>query len=254
MEKFSFQLFSSRNYPPLEDVFSKLKANGYAYAEGFGGVYGDADEAAAKDLKAKLDAAGLAMPTGHFSIEALENDPAKVIAFAKTVGMEIIVCPYLMPDQRPTDAAGWKAFGARLQKAAAPYKAAGFGFGWHNHDFEFHALPDGSIPMDLIFEGGPDLGWEADIAWIVRGGADPFAWIEKYKDRVLCIHVKDIAPAGENADEGGWADVGHGTVSWAKLMPFLRETTRARYYIAEHDNPNDLDRMISRSIASFKTY
>ena len=254
MEKFSFQLFSSRNYPPLEDVFSKLKASGYAYAEGFGGVYGDADEAAGKALKAQLDAAGLAMPTGHFSIEALEADPAKVIAFARAVGMEILVCPYLMPDQRPTHTAGWKAFGARLQKAAAPYKAAGFGFGWHNHDFEFFTLPDGSIPMDLIFEGGPDLGWEVDIAWIIRGGADPFAWIEKYKDRVLSVHVKDLAPAGENADEGGWADVGHGVVPWAKLMPFLRETTKARYFIAEHDNPNDLDRMISRSIASFKTY
>ena len=40
------------------------------------------------------------------------------------------------------DAAGWKAFGERLQKAGAPYKAAGYGFGWHNHDFEFKALAE----------------------------------------------------------------------------------------------------------------
>jgi sugar phosphate isomerase/epimerase len=252
MEKFSFQLFSSRNFPPLGDVFTLLAKSGYAYVEGFGGVYGDADEAAGKALKAQLDSAGLAMPTGHFSIDALEQDPAKVIAFAKIVGMEIIICPFLMPDQRPTDVAGWKAFGARLQKAGEPIKAAGFGFGWHNHDFEFATLEDGSVVIDRIFEGGPDLGWEADVAWIVRGKADPMEWIEKYKDRIIAVHVKDLAPAGENVDEGGWADVGHGTIGWANVMPAIRAKTKARYFIAEHDNPNNLERMVTRSIASFK--
>lgn len=254
MEKFGFQLYSARNFPPLSDVYTLLNESGYADVEGFGPVYGDMDEAAGKALKAELDAAGLAMPTAHFSIDALEADPEKVIAFAKAVGIEFVICPYLLPDQRPSDVAGWKAFGARLQKASAPYKAAGFAFGWHNHDFEFAALDDGSVPLDHIFEGGPDLSWEADIAWIVRGKADPFAAIEKYKDRVLAVHVKDIASAGENADEDGWADVGHGTVPWEKLMVFIRENTKARYFVAEHDNPNDLKRMATRSIASFKTY
>lgn len=254
MEKFSFQLYSSRNYPPLDDVLKLLAANGYSYVEGFGGVYGDADEAAGKALRAELDAAGLSMPTGHFSIDALEQDPAKVMAFARAVGIEIIICPYLMPDQRPTSVEGWTDFGRRLQKAGAPYRAAGFGYAWHNHDFEFAHLEDGSVVLDRIFDAAPDLGWEADIAWIVRGKADPFAWIEKYKDRVSVVHVKDIAPVGEAEEEGGWADVGHGTVPWGKLLPFLRDHTKARYYVAEHDNPNDLKRMASRSIAAFKTY
>lgn len=254
MEKLSFQLFSARNFPPLGDVFKLLTDSGYAYVEGFGGVYGDTDEVAGKALRAELDAAGLAMPTGHFSIDALEENPAKVIAFAKAVGIKVIICPFLMPDRRPSDAEGWKDFGQRLQKASLPYKAAGFQFGWHNHDFEFAALEDGSIVLDRIFEGAPDILWEADIAWIVRGKADPFAWVEKYKDRIVAAHVKDLAPQGENADEGGWADVGHGIVPWTKLMPFIRENTKAAYFVAEHDNPNNLERMATRSIASFKTY
>ncbi len=57
---------------------------------------------------------------------------------------------------------------------------------------------DGSIPQDRIFEGGPGLEWEMDVAWVIRGGADPLAWIETYKDRITAAHVKDIAPAGEN--------------------------------------------------------
>lgn len=254
MEKFIFQLYSARNYPPLADTLKLLADSGYSSVEGFGGVYGEADEAAGKALKAQLDANGLSMPTGHFSIDALEQTPDKVIAFAKALGVEIVICPFLMPDQRPNSVEGWSDFGRRLQKAGGPIRAAGFGYAWHNHDFEFAHLEDGSVVLDRIFESAPDLDWEADIAWIVRGKADPFAWIEKYKDRIVAVHVKDIAPAGEATDEGGWADVGHGTLPWAKLMPFLREHTKASHYIAEHDNPNDLKRMVTRSIASFQSY
>jgi sugar phosphate isomerase/epimerase len=159
----------------------------------------------------------------------------------------------LMPDQRPTDASGWFAFGQRLQAAGKPLRDAGLVFGWHNHDFEFAALPDGSTPQEQIFAGGPELDWEADIAWVIRGGADPFAWIESYGKRISAVHVKDIAPAGENTDEDGWADVGHGTVDWKGLIAALK-STRVKHFVVEHDNPKDIDRLITRSIASFNTY
>ncbi len=65
--------------------------------------------------------------------------------------------------------------------------------------------------------------------------------------------MKDIAPAGENTDEDGWADVGHGTVDWKGLVAALK-STRVKHFVVEHDNPKDIDRLITRSIASFKTY
>ena len=233
MTDFSFQLYSARNYPHYSDVYALLADAGYKQVEGFAGVYGDLDQAGLDALKAELDARGLSMPTGHFSIELLENDPQRALAIARTLGMRSVYCPWLAPEERPTDAAGWHALGARLEKAGKPIREAGFDFGWHNHDFEFFPLEDGSMPLDQIFAGGPSLSWEADIAWVVRG--------------------KDIAPAGENTDEDGWADVGHGTVPWDKLLPALRNTP-ARHFIVEHDNPNDLGRLVRHSIASLKTY
>ena len=107
--------------------------------------------------------------------------------------------------------------------------------------------------MEQILSGGPDLSWEADIAWVIRGNADPFPWIEKYGKRITAVHVKDIAPAGENTDEDGWSDVGHGTVAWGKLVAALKGTA-VRHYVVEHDNPKDLARLVSRSIASFNSY
>ncbi len=248
---FSYQLYSSRNFPPLTDTLKMLADLGYEGVEGYGALY--ADDVQVADLIANLDQSGLEMPTGHFGLVQLETDPAKVLSIATALGIKRIYCPYILPADRPSVAAGWRAFGARLQAAGAPFRDAGLGFGWHNHDFELVALPDGNVPLDLIFEGGPDLEWEIDVAWVVRGGADPVAWIMKYAERVTAAHVKDIAPEGENAAEDGWADVGHGTVDWKGLMAALR-TTPCTHFIMEHDNPSDPARFATRAITAAKGF
>jgi sugar phosphate isomerase/epimerase len=245
---FSYQLYSSRNFPPADKTLEMLKRNGYAQVEGYGGVYADA-----KATRAALDANGLTMPSGHFSIDLLEQEPQKVLDIAGTLGMKAIYCPHLAVDLRPTDAAGWSAFGERLEAAYATYSKAGYIFGWHNHDFEFKALPDGSIPQKLIFVAAPSISWEADIAWIIRGGGDPFQWVESYGSRISAVHVKDIAAPGQNTNEDGWADVGYGTVHWKALTSTLRDTP-AQYFIMEHDNPSDDERFARRSIGTLKAF
>ncbi|SMC82776.1 sugar phosphate isomerase/epimerase [Rhizobium sp. RU36D] len=253
MTKLGFQLYSARNFQPFSDIFPRLAKAGYTEVEGYGALYAAVDEAGLKSLKEEFAANGLSMATGHFGLDMLEKEQGKVLEISRTLGLDGIYCPYLMPDQRPNDAKGWFAFGQRLQEAGKPYVDAGFDFGWHNHDFEFKALEDGSTPQEQIFAGGPELSWEADIAWVIRGGADPFAWIESYGKKIKAVHVKDIAPAGENADEDGWADVGHGTVDWKGLVAALKPYG-VKHYVVEHDNPKDIDRLITRSIASFNSY
>ncbi|OLP43461.1 sugar phosphate isomerase/epimerase family protein [Rhizobium oryziradicis] len=253
MTKLGFQMYSARNFQPYSSILEKLGAAGYSHVEGFGGMYGDLDAAGLKALRADMDKNGLTMPTGHFGIDMLENDTGRVFEITDSLGIKAIYCPYLLPDQRPSDAADWFAFGQRLEAAGKPFVEAGLTFGWHNHDFEFATLSDGSTPQEQIFAGGPGLKWEADLAWVVRGGADPFAWIESYGKRITAVHVKDIAPAGENTNEDGWADVGHGTVDWKGLVGTLGKFN-VDHYVVEHDNPSDIDRLITRSIASFKSY
>jgi sugar phosphate isomerase/epimerase len=168
---------------------------------------------------------------------------------ARDFGSTHIVCPYLDVDERPTDAPGWTALGAELSGHAQRWRDAGFEFAWHNHDFEFHALPDGAVPMQLLLEQAPELQWEVDAAWIVRGGAEPQHWIRDYASRISAVHLKDIAPEGECQDEDGWADFGHGVVPWETLMPLLSQTS-AHIHAVEHDNPSDLRRFATRAIAA----
>ncbi len=246
---FSYQLYSSRNFPPLADTLRMLKTAGYAGVEGFAAMYPDED--AAQGVAAAVKDAGLVMPTGHFDLAALEDNPDGVIRMARMLGINTIICPWLSPDDRPIDATGWQALGRRLEVAARPFLAAGFKFGWHNHDFEFHALPGGQLPQDLIFAAAPSVGWEIDVAWVIKGGADPLAYIARYGSRILTAHIKDIAPKGAKADEDGWADVGTGVVDWPACYAALRATPCA-HFIMEHDNPSDHARFAANSIATAK--
>ncbi len=243
-KRLSFQLYSARNNPSLADTIKTVADAGYKEVEGYGGLYADAS-----GLKALLDQHGLTMPTGHFGIDQLEGDKKGTLKVLKTLGIRHIYCPHIAAESRPKDSAGWKAFGKRLGKIATFYRGEGYSFGWHNHDFEFVALPDGKTPHQMIFKGAPLLDWEMDVAWVIRGGADPIKLIKKYAGNITAAHIKDIASKGKNADEDGWADVGHGTVDYKPIMAALKKT-RIRHYVLEHDKPSDAKRFAERSFAA----
>lgn len=247
MTEFSFQLYSARNFPPLTEVFALLSRQGYSQVEGFGGVYGDPTA-----VRADLDANGLSMPTGHFGLDQL-RDKAGTLAIAKALGVKTIICPFVSQERWKQSDAEWVSLARELGEFAKSYREEGFGFAWHNHHFEFWPLESGRPPMDIILQEAPEVDWEIDVAWVVRGDDDPKRWIEAHADRIIAVHLKDIAPKGEAEDEDGWADLGHGTVPWKDLFSTIKDRTNAEYFVMEHDNPSDLERFASRSIATAKT-
>ncbi|GGD95536.1 xylose isomerase [Aureimonas endophytica] len=247
-ETISMQLYSGRNFPPLDAQLALLARIGYRDVETFRGLYDDVE-----GLKRGLDAHGLTVKSAHYSVDFLESDFARALSIARTLGNEIMVLPYLTPEERPTDGAGWRAFGNRVAGIAKRVAGEGLRCAWHNHDFEMRPLADGSRPIEHILESDMSLEWEADLAWIVRGGEDPATWLTRYKGRLSALHVKDIAPAGEKADEDGWADVGAGTLGWDRLWRLGREAG-ATLMIAEHDNPADFERFATASYAAMRAY
>jgi len=238
----AFHLYSARNFPPVLDMLPKLKALGYSQVEGYGGLY-----AASPDFAQRLADNGLTMPTGHFGLDMLQ-DVDGTLKIVENLGTKVLFCPAVPLSERGQDADGWKRLAETLARLGETYNKAGYGFGWHNHNFEFVPTTSGEMPMELILENAPGIVWECDVAWVAKGNADPVGWIERYKSRLVAIHVKDIARVGTCLDEDGWADVGHGTMDWSAILKFVTENTDCAYFVAEHDNPNDVDRFARRSI------
>jgi len=247
--KYSFQLYSARNFTPWDQVFKSIADLGYSQVEGFGAVYENPTE-----TRASLNAHNLSMPSCHFSLDDLENDLATVLETANTLGCEYIYCPYLDESMRPSNNNGWESIGKRLNELGRRITDTGKRFGWHNHDFEFLPCSDGSVPMRSILTSAPDIDWEMDVAWVARAATDPAPWITEFGSRISAVHVKDIAEQGTCEDEGGWADVGFGTLNWQTLLTQIKKETNAQLFIAEHDNPSDHERFARQSIESMKNF
>ena len=116
-----FQLYSARNYP-FADVLKTVAALGYTQVEGYGALYTDP-----ADLKRQFDANGLTMPTAHISLADLE-DTGKTLKLAETLGIKVVVCPWLAPELRPTTADGWKSSSGRSNPGI--YKLNGDALEW----------------------------------------------------------------------------------------------------------------------------
>jgi sugar phosphate isomerase/epimerase len=247
MTEFTYQLYTSRKFPPLADTLAMLARAGYVSVEGYGALY--ADDALVADLVRNLEGSGLTMPSGHFSLDMIETQAARVLDTAAALGIRSILVPHIAADRRPDTGAGWEALGRRVAEAGKPIRDAGLRFGWHNHDFEFIPTDDGALPQAAIFAGAPDLEWEADLAWVARGGGDAMKAVADFRDRITAVHLKDIAPAGQATGEDGWADLGAGTVDWAGLIGAL-EGAPVRLWVVEHDNPSDDRRFAEASLAA----
>ncbi|MET4632272.1 sugar phosphate isomerase/epimerase family protein [Kaistia defluvii] len=243
--KISFQLYSARNFPPLETVLEGLAKIGYDAVEPYYPLYGED----AAGYRAKVDAVGLVTPTFHAPLDGVVGETSRFIDIAKTIGAETIVIPYLVAEQRPTDIDGWKKLHESFAGAAEKAKAAGLGLGYHNHDFEYATLADGSRPIDHLIGNG--VSSELDLGWVARAGQDVAAEIDKLADETIAFHIKDLAPAGTTVDDG-WTNVGDGVVDWKALWPHIEKAKKARILVAEHDNPSDWKLFAERSYAAIK--
>lgn len=231
----SIQLYTLRSLGDLGRVLDTVAEAGFRHVEAVGSHLDDAAK-----VRAELDARGLNVSSSHVSLAALRERPDAVAEACRTLGFTQLFMPAVPPEQRDMAADGWQALGRELGGMAERFRAQGIRLGYHNHHWELTPKEGGKNALELLFEAAGDapLAWQADVAWLVRGGADPKQWLERYRDRVASAHVKDIAPAGRNEDQDGWADVGAGVLDWGDLWRACR-AAGAEWMVVEHDKPAD---------------
>ncbi len=196
-------------------MLDTVQQAGYGHVETIGSHLDDAE-----NVREKLDARGLKVSSSHVSLATLRERPHQVAQACHTLGFDQLFMPAVPSEERegdtPPTGAPWAA---ELGEIAQRMREHGIAFGYHNHHWELAPKEGAKTALELIFEGAADspLAWQIDVAWLVRGGADPKEWMHRYRDRIFSAHVKDIAPQGQNEDQDGWTDVGAGILDWRDL-------------------------------------
>ncbi|MDE0474176.1 MAG: sugar phosphate isomerase/epimerase [Gammaproteobacteria bacterium] len=210
-----------------DGTLAAIAAIGYEEVE-LAGLYG----MSAREMKARLDAVGLAATSSHHSVEEVRGSWEAILDAAVAFGQSLVVVPALPVAER--DGEALRRVADDFNRAGEAARAAGLRFGYHNHDWEMHPDVDGVRPIDLLLDRtDPELvDWQMDIFWVVHAGADPMAELDARAGRVTSLHVKDRTAAGE------MADVGAGVIDFRPVLARAGELGLLHQYV-EHDQPRD---------------
>jgi sugar phosphate isomerase/epimerase len=228
----AIQLYTVRE-PARADFAGTLRqlAAGGARAVEFAGYGG----MAIPELRALLDELDLRVAGAHIPLALWEERRDEALADLVALGGEYAAVPWV-PEERRGDVRAARALAAALNRYAEASRAAGLGFAYHHHDFEFNPLPegDGSTFFDiLVNETDPSLvGLEIDVYWAAYAGLDPVRLIEELQGRVPLVHLKDM----DASPERGIRPAGDGILRWNEILP---AAAGARWWIIEQDNPTD---------------
>lgn len=204
---------------------------GYTSVElaGFGNL------SSAKEAKKALDDAGLAVAGAHIDIEILEQNLSEALDEQVELGNKNILCPWL-PEERRQNAAAWRQVAASLGKIGAACASRGFEFAYHNHSFEFQKF-DGQTAMEIIWSSTDPatVKSELDVYWVQHAGEDPVAYMHHLGERILSLHLKDMA----RGDEQKFAPVGSGILDFPAILA-AAAALGVRNYVVEQDATYDL--------------
>ncbi|VXB37274.1 Inosose dehydratase [Microbacterium sp. 8M] len=219
------------------------------------------------EIRAALDAAGLAAPTGHaplLSDELWTPDgsiptPAPEVVFeaAAKIGIKTVIDPFVDPARWLT-LDGVTDIADRLN--ALVDTAAGFGIevGYHNHAQEFIADFDGQTAYErFVALTDERVKIELDLFWALTGAQDVPALVARLGDRLVAVHVKDgIVPASNPFAPDAPAfgaeslDQRHAGTGDVPLAEALRAATALEYAVIEYDHaPGDVFADIAASYA-----
>lgn len=195
---------------------------GYAAVEG----QSSADPAA---FAAALRAQGLAHAGLHVG-GGQTRDPAAIRATAALTGTKDVSISGLLDWHKRTPA-DWRESIAAFNACGRALRADGIRVHYHNHDFEFARIDGLDLTgMELLArELDPDaVDFCIDVAWVLRGGADPAAFLRQLAGRVGYLHLKDW-------NGTAWTPVGQGNVPWEATLAAIGELPAVRWAVVEQD-------------------
>lgn len=236
--------FKSQGVAPMLD---KVRQWGFKYVE-VAGTYG----LKPAEFKAELDQRGL-VPIGmHFPYERLRDDVGGVIREAKELGLIYVGCAWI-GHQQPFDEKQCRAAAAVFNRAGQALADQGLKFYYHNHGYEFYPYGPGTLFDLLMAETDPRyVYFQMDVLWTIFPGQDPAKLLEKYPNRWLLLHLKDLKKGVPTGSLAGSTDLtndvalGSGQVDWPALFR-ASQKAGVKYYFIEDESPTVVEQ-IPRSL------
>lgn len=193
-------------------------------------------------LKTELASHHLKATSAHFPYAAFRDNPEHIADEASALGLPIVGCPSL-PQRDALDEKGCRDAIEMFNRAGKILSQRGIQFFYHPHGYEFKPFEDGTL-FDLLVKGThpQDVHFQMDIYWIVHAGQDPIKLLQRYPDRWVSMHLKDMrkgAPVGVfngNIDRKDFVPIGEGQIDVAGIMRAANKLGVKSYFIEDESS------------------
>jgi sugar phosphate isomerase/epimerase len=257
------QLYSVREdlAKDVPGTFRQLHEIGFREVETAGfGPY------SAKDFRKILDDAGLKVPSAHLKFAGTDFGP--LFETANTLGAHYATSssqatantPPAPAGQRsamaPLGLDGFTKLAVQMNDIGAQARTAGLQYAYHNHNYEFEKMPDGTFGYDVLINNTDHdlVKFEIDCGWMCAGGADPVVYFTKYPGRFKMVHIKDframkdpsISLSGPTRPKG--ADLGQGFIDYKRIFAAGKKAG-IEHAFSEQEEPFPVSQMASAKVA-----
>jgi sugar phosphate isomerase/epimerase len=235
LESFSGQMHQDRG-----GTLDKVHTLGFKYVE-LVGDYGQPSDG----LKGELRARGLTAVSAHFPYAKFHDDAEGVASEAAALGLTYAGCPSL-PQRDNLDERGVLDAAAMFDHAGEAMAAHGIKFFYHPHGYEFKPHGTGTL-FDLLLEKTNPrfVHFQMDVYWIVHAGQDPVKLLQRYRNRWVSLHLKDMkkgAPTGlfnGKVNRPDFVPLGRGQIDIVAIMRAAHQMGISSYFIEDESASPD---------------
>jgi sugar phosphate isomerase/epimerase len=168
-------------------------------------------------VRAKIKASGVQLSSCGVVYMKSEEEVHKAFAYARLAGITMMV--------------GVPAI-ALLPLTEQKVKETGIAVAIHNHGPDNPLFPSPESAYRAVEKMDRRMGLCVDVGHTQRLGLDPAAEIERFFDRVLDVHMKDVSASDA---KGTTVEVGSGVIDTPKLLKTLVRLGYAKTVHFEHE-------------------
>jgi sugar phosphate isomerase/epimerase len=197
------------------------------------------------EMTKRLGLKKLALKDMHLPLTSTEADFASALTRIHGAGLELSSCGvvYMKNEEEVRGAFAYaRAAGIHmmvgapdpsvLNLAERKVQETDIALAIHNHGPNDERFPSPESAFKLISRMDKRMGLCIDVGHTQRLGLDPSTEVERFFDRLLDIHIKDVSSADE---KGSTVEIGRGVIDIPRLLKTLVRLNYGRTLHFEHE-------------------
>lgn len=181
--QYGLQMYSLRDIPRAqeEEAFAAAAEAGYRMVELCGDYTVDDCEALAGYLKKYA----LKPISAHVDIEKVNDDYSRIVPFYRDLGIRDLIVNRTYANRSELE-----EFIRQVGRVQKRLNRDEMRLGYHMAERDFYATEDNIIPYPELMKH-TDMYFEMNAYWAFRAGMDSIRLLERMRDRIKYVHLRD---------------------------------------------------------------